>query len=175
MNEPLFECTYTDSEELLYESYRYVRCRQQVRLGLFCLVAAICVFALSIWLKYDWNIMCALLLTLGVYMLLYPKILAHRMMKTILRANGGSVPSARLTVTDRITHHYKLDTTGFFFSDVVEVYFLRQSIVIVGKDGYLTFDADSFTKGSAQELEAFLQEKCPEAVFFHKRPKETSK
>ncbi len=169
MNDILFECTYTDSEELLRESYSKVRFKNKVDLGYCLLFFAVCVSVLAVWQNQSlWHLFSLVLLAAGVYCVLYPVITAHRVMDSIKRANGGSVPSATVTLTDKITHHYKLDTSVILYADLRFAYFLKRSIVLLSDEAYATFDRNGFTKGTPEDLEKYLKEKCPHAEIISK-------
>lgn len=169
MNDTLFECTYTDSEALLRESYTKVQFRKKVELGWALMGFALCVFALAFWMaKPVWRLIGCLLIVGGGYLLWQPVGKAKNVMDSILRNNHGTVPTAKIVVTDRITHYYKLDTAVLLFADLRYVYFLKHSVVLIGEETYVTFDRNGFTKGSPEEFEAFLKEKYPHVEIFHK-------
>ena len=174
MDNVLFECIYTDSEELLTESYRYVREKSKVDLGHALIFFSIVVALLAILqTKISWILTALALFGLGLYCVGIPARQARGVMDNIRRINHGTVPSAKIVVTDRITHYYRSDTFVMVFPCVRFVYFLKRSIVLVGDEGYATFERNSFIKGSAEEFEAFLREKHPHIQIVHKAKKDT--
>ena len=73
MNDVLFACTYTDSVELLRESYSKVRFKRKVDLGYCLLFLAAFVSVLAVWQnKSHWHLLSLVLLGAGVYSVLYP-------------------------------------------------------------------------------------------------------
>ena len=89
-------------------------------------------------------------------------------MDHIRRINNGTVPSARIVVDDKITHYYKLDTAVILLAHLRFAYFLKQTIVLVGEEGTTIFERSGFTKGTPEEFEVFLREKCPQIQIVHK-------
>lgn len=169
MNDVFFECTYTDSMELLRESYGKVQFKNKVDLGYCLLFFAVCVCVLAIWQNQrQWHLLALALLGTGVYCVLLPVVVAHRIMDSIKRANHGDVPSARIVLTDKITHYYKLDTCVILYADLRFVYFLKNCVVFSSGDAYVTFDRNGFTKGTPEELENFLRVRCPHVKIISK-------
>ena len=169
MGDVLFECTYTDSEEMLTESYRNVREKSKVDLGRALIIFSVCVLVLAIWLRQlSWGMLAVVLFGAGWYCLRLPAIKAQNVMNNIRRINNGTVPSARIVIDDKITHYYKLDTVVILHENLRFAYFLKRSIVLIGEEGYLTFDRAGFTKGSPEEFETYIREKCPYVQVFHK-------
>ena len=169
MNEPLFECTYTDTEEILRESYSYVRGKRDVEIGWALVFAAGMIFLLQIWIRqFFWVAVAGVLLCDGIYKLCLPAINARSVMEQIRRANNGTIPSANIVVSDKITHYYKQDISVMLFVDLRFAYFLKRCIVLVSEETYLTFDRAGFTKGSAEEFETFIREKYPHVKIINK-------
>lgn len=169
MNDVLFACTYTDSVELLRESYSKVRFKRKVDLGYCLLFLAAFVSVLAVWQnKSHWHLLSLVLLGAGVYSVLYPVITAYRVMDSIDRANQGNIPPATITLTDKITHQYKLDTSVLLYADLRLAYFLKRSIVLLSDEAYVTFDREGFTKGTPEELEKYLKERCPHVEIINK-------
>ena len=170
MEDVWFECIYTDSEELLRESYTKVRDKGKVDLGRALLFFSVCVLVLAIWMKQLlWGGIALALFGAGAYCLCIPWINARNTMANIQRINKGTVPSASIVITDHaITHYYKSNTTSIPLQELRAVYFLKHSIVLIAEEAYATFERTGFTKGNPEELEAFIQEKCPQVQLFHK-------
>lgn len=169
MSDSLFECTYTDSFALLCESYSKVRYKAKIAWGWYFLCFAVLIFAWNFWVNHwlwPWLALASLLR--GIYDLLLPAIAAQNVMQTIKKANRGDVPSARIVLSDKITHYYKLDTCVILYADLQVAYFLKKSIVFASGDAYVTFDRKGFTKGTPEELERFLREKHPHVKIFSK-------
>ena len=169
MDDVLFECIYTDSEELLTEYYRNVREKSKVDLGYALIIFSVVVLLLVFWqAKIGWIATAVALFGLGLYYVGLPARLAKGVMDNIRRINHGIVPSAKVVITDRITHYYRSDIFVMVFPYIRFVYFLKRSIVLVGDEGYATFERDGFTKGSAEAFETFLREKHPHIQIIHK-------
>ncbi len=169
MDDVLFECTYTDSEEILQESYRVVREKTKVDLGRAFIIFSVCILVLAIWQRQlKWGAIAVVLFGAGWYCLSLPARKAQSTMNNIRRINNGMVPSARIIIDDKITHYYKLDTSVMLYENLRFVYFLKRSIVLIGEEGYMTFDRTGFTKGSPEEFEAYIRDKYPHIQLFHK-------
>ena len=169
MDQILFECTYTDSEEMIQESYCKVKKKGIVGLGIAYIILSVCILPLAIWYgQLNWGAFAIVLLVSGWCCLSLPAREARSIMKHIRRINHGTIPSARIVIDDKITHYYKMDTSVMLFENLRFVYFLKRSIVLVGEEGYMTFERTGFTKGSPEELEAYIREKYPHVRLFHK-------
>ena len=170
MEDVLFECTYTDSEELVRESYSKVRFKRTVDLGRALIFFSVCVLALAIGMKQlPWGVIAFAVFSAGAYCLYIPGMNARNVMANIRRINKGIVPSANIVITNHtITHCYKSNTSNIPLQELLVVYFLKHSIVLIAEESYTTFERAGFTKGSPEEFEAFIQEKWPQVQIFHK-------
>ena len=104
----------------------------------------------------------------GIYNLFYHKIWAKWFMRKTLRENHGVIPPGFIKVTDQFRLQYKSSIIQFPVAKLKEAYFLKYSVRVVCEDGsFITFQRTGFQKGSAEELEAFIREKCPRAEIIH--------
>ena len=169
MDDVLFECIYTDSEELLREAFVKVRDKDKVDTGRALILFAVCVLAFAIWRKLVVSaVLSIILLCAGIYCLRIPGLKAHNTMANVRRINHGSVPSARIVIDDKITHYYKSNIAVMELEDLRAAFFLKKTIILVGEEGSTIFDRSGFTKGNAETFEAFLREKCPQTQIVHR-------
>ena len=171
--ETVFENVFVDNVEMIAEINRKVWAPNKCPLGCFIIFCAFVVAAISVWQEI-WSpsiiTFIVFLLCYGIYNVIYHRFWAIHMLFKIMKENDGQIPAATVTVADKFIWQYKSTTISFSFMDVDKVYFLKHSIRIINKDNaYMTFQCSGFTKGSADKLEKFIEEHCPQAQMIYKK------
>ena len=168
--ETVFENTYTDSVEIIAEINRKVWDPKRVLWGRDFLAISFFFAVIMVWSKsWYWGFAAAACAAYGVYNLYYHQIWAYDLVRKIKKKNNGLIPSATVTVTDKFIWQYQTTTISFPFFSLKYAYFLKHTIRMVSEDNaYMTFQRSGFTKGSPEELEKFISEKCPRAQIIHK-------
>ena len=168
--ETVFENTYIDTYEGVAELNRIFWSKRMRFWGWVLFAGAIILLAIIVmhdawrWLLFDlWTV------AYSIYLLHAYKFWAKRAVRKIKKQNNGEIPPGIVTVTDKFNLQHKATSLSFPFEKLKEVYFLKHNIRIFSEDGaYMTFRRNGFQKGSAEELEVFIRQNCPQAAIIHK-------
>lgn len=168
--EPVFECIHTSNVEMNAEKSRKVLNTGRTPMAWVYMVLAAAMIGMLIWQPaLRWGLLAAILFCAGLYNFCGHRILAEQDIRRIKRENGCMIPSSTVTVTDCFNLHFGSSTMSFAFSSLETAYFLQHSILIINNEkAYMTFQRTGFTKGTPEELEVFIREKCPQAQIIHK-------
>ena len=171
--ETVFENTCICDVEILTELNHMFNGKRHI-LG-WCLIASAVVITKNILavmpvFRLWWLLADLLIAGQGIYLVIYDRFWARRVAHKTRKKYNGEIPPAKIIVTDKFNHQYFSTTTAFPVSCVKKAIFMKHSICVFSDmDAYMTFQRTGFTKGSPEELEAFIREKSPQAEIIHKK------
>ena len=169
--ETIFENSYVSNVEMLTELNRNLSGVKNLIYGCIMLACAVittrCVLLVFRWW---WLLLAVLEFGYGLYLLFGNRFWAIRVVRSIEKKHNGQIPPAMITVTkDHFCHQYLSDSITFPVENLKKALFLKHSIFVQNENGmYMTFQRTGFTKGTPEELEAFIRGNCPKAEIIYK-------
>lgn len=162
--EYLFENIYVDTEKLLRQTYKKILKKKvliwtavSVVMGLLFLFAGV-VLDKPV---YRWGSL--IYVVLAVWYLLWPHRIARKAYKNMLKFYDGVIPETVVRLADAITLTQGETVTTIPYNKLKQVSILDDCLLLHNEIGgaYIVSN-DGFTKGTKQEMLAFLKEKCPQ-------------
>ena len=162
--EYLFENIYVDTEKLLRQTYQEIlKKKVLIRTAIAVVMGLLFLFAGVVLDRpvYRWGSL--IYVVLAMQYLLWPYRVARKAYKDMLKLHDGTIPSTIVRFGDKITLSQGDTFLTMPYSKLKTVSFLKDCILLHNEVGgcYIVAN-DGFTKGSKQELAAFLREKCPQ-------------
>ena len=168
--ETVFECTFVSNVAMLTEVSRKLGGVKRLILGIIMLACGVLIARNLFWLfNWKWLLWDVLVICYGIYMLLGNMLWAVRTVRSVKKKYNGEIPAATITVTDHFNHQFQSDCMSFPVSTLKKAVFMKHSIYVQNERGaYVIFQRTGFTKGTPEELEAFIRGNCPQAQILHK-------
>lgn len=158
------ENVYVNSERLLRQAYGYVLRKRRIFLTVTSVILSI-LFAFA-WIVLErtvYLVAAVVYVALAVWYWLLPYRVAKKAYKSMLKIHDGDIPPTIVRFGEKIFFDAGTSTSEMAYNKLKSVSFCNDCILIQNEVGsaYLLAN-DGFTKGSKQELMAFLKEKCPQ-------------
>lgn len=158
------ENVYVDSERLLRQAYGYVLRKRQILLTVTSVILGVLfAFAGVVLEKTICLLAAAVYVVLAVWYWLLPYRVAKKAYKSMLKIHDGDIPPTTVRFGEKIFFDAGTSTSEMAYNKLKSVSLRNDCILIRNEVGGVYLIAnDGFTKGTKQELLAFLKEKCPQ-------------
>lgn len=159
----IIENVYVDNEALLNE-VTAVALKRKILMCIGAMVTATAIFVvLGIVLKNpSFYLGCLICLAMGYFFTRMPRQAAKSNYENKLALYEDQIPPTTIRFGERITVTFNEDELDFIYEEIRQVKILKTCIIFEGPERtwyYTPFT--TFTQGSAQELLALLEERCP--------------
>ena len=159
----IIENVYVDSEELLLE-VTAVALKRKVMICIGIMAACLVLFiVLGIVLENAMLfLVAAICVVMAVMFVRMPKNAAFNNYDSKMAAFEDQIPETTVRFGERITVEFNEEEVDFIYEEIKQVKILKTCIIFEGRDRtwyYTPFN--TFTIGSAPELLALLEERCP--------------
>ena len=158
------ENVYVDSEHLLRQAYGHILRKRQILLTVTsAILGVLFAFAWIVLERTIWLLLAVVYVALAVWYWFVPYRTAKKVYKKMLKIHDGDIPPTTVRFGEKIFFDAGTSTSEMAYKKLKSVVFCNDCILIQNEVGeaYLVAN-DGFTKGSKQELIAFLKEKCPQ-------------
>ena len=161
--ETLIENVYVDNEELLKE-VTAVALKRKMLIYISVMAAfAVAFVVLGIVLENSTFFLATLVCAvMGVMLIRMPKQVAKNTYENKMAAFDEEIPATTIRFAERVYAEFNDEEVDFIYEEIKQVKILKTCIIFEGRDRiwyYTPFH--TFTVGSAQELLALLEERCP--------------
>lgn len=159
----MIENVFVDTEDLLLE-VTAVALKRKMRICLAIMVACMALFVvLAIVLHYPMLYLPVIIcIFMGYKFLKMPEQAAYSNYDNKMAEFDQQIPETTVRFGDRVYVEFNEEEVDFIYEEITQVKVLKSCIVFEGRDRtwyYTPFN--TFTIGSAQELLALLEERCP--------------
>ena len=159
----LIENVYVDTEELLLDVTAVALKRKMT----ICIgIMAACLVVCSVLAFVLENMLLLLAAVVSVVMAILfirmPKQAAYHNYDSKVDAYGQDIPETTVRFGERVEVEFEEEHVDFIYEEIQQVKLLKTCIVFEGRDRTWYYTPyDTFTIGSAKELLALLEERCP--------------
>ena len=166
--EPIFEISFRDTEEMYAQLFRRLYGKRYLIYGIS--FAVFTLWMVYLWIVNQWILYGGMALVFAVgtfWYLTYPTQMGKQNYRHRLNHLAGKEPHIRMTFDRDIHVSDEGPGSTLSYDRVAKVYLLKDMFIFVMSYQSAFFAPyDGLTKGTREELIAFLEQQCPQAKFY---------